>query len=234
MLEAVKLSKRYKRKRVLSDVSFSLAPGECLGIAGHNGSGKSTLLAILAQVTPPDSGDILAEGSSVLGNRRFLRHMVGYVPQQTGLLPDLTVKETLQYWQKLYGVSGNLLFSPSSPASMMGLDNLQKKLVGTLSGGMQKRLSITLALLHNPWYLFFDEVLPGLDRHYRQVLLNYLAEYRKLGNSVIYCSHGTAELLEFCDKIMVLQGGMNAFLDDAEHFPTQPKMLDSLLNPLRE
>ena len=234
MLEVSKLSKTYKKAAVLREVSFTLRPGECLGVAGHNGSGKSTLLSIVAQVVPPDAGQICLNGKKVLGDRAFLRSSVGYVPQQNALLGDLTVRETLEFWQRTYGLTHLDLFAPDSPCTMLGLEKIAKKRVGTLSGGMQKRLSAALALLHSPRFLLMDEVLPAMDRHYRAGLYAWLARLRGAGAAILYCSHEVEELKGFCDNILVLREGQTAYYGPAAAFPTDPAVLDGLMNPTNQ
>lgn len=231
MLEVTHIRKIYHKRTVLDGVGFTLRPGECLGVAGHNGSGKSTLLSIVAQVTPPDAGSIACEGRNVLGDRDFMRRMVGYVPQQNALLHDLTVWETLRFWQRAYGLAEADLFAPGGPCAMLGLEKLKKKRVGTLSGGMQKRLSVALALLHSPRYLLLDEALPALDRHYRAALLDWLGVCRRAGTALLYCSHEVDELRDFCDSILVLRQGVPVFYDTAAHLPRDGDTLDAWMNP---
>lgn len=231
MLEVKGLTKNYHGKPVLRDVSFSLSAGECLGVAGHNGSGKSTLLAIVGQVTAPDAGQILCDGADVMGDRQFMCGSVGYVPQNNSLLPDLTVQETLRFWQQTYHLGHLELFSPNSPCTMLGLEKIAKKRVGALSGGMQKRLSMALALLHSPRFLLMDEALPALDRQYRSLLFHWLNRAKALGTALLYCSHEVEELRDFCDTILVLRDGQTAFYGPAAAFPTLPKTLDSMMNP---
>lgn len=231
MLEAHNLSKVYKGRQVLHNVSLALQPGQCLGIAGHNGSGKSTLMAIIAQVIPPSTGQIYHNGQNILGNRQFLRTMLGYTPQQNCLLEDLTVLETLHFWQKTYGLSGQDLFAPGTPCNILGLQGLAKKKVGALSGGMQKRVSIALSIMHRPQYLLLDEVLSSLDRFYRAALFEWLGAFRAAGGAILYCSHEPAELTSFCNTILVLRQGQTIFYDSVDNFPTTQQDLDSMLNP---
>lgn len=231
MLEVLNLTKSYRKTAVLQNVSFTLAPGECLGVAGHNGSGKSTLLSLVAQVAPPDGGQIKYDGRDVLGDRAFLRTSVGYVPQQNSLLGDLTVLETLQFWQRTYGLGHLDLFSADSPCTMLGLKPIAKKRVGTLSGGMQKRVSTALALMHSPRFLLMDEVLPAMDRHYRAGLYGWLNRARGSGTAILYCSHEVEELKGFCDTILVLREGKSAYYGPSAEFPTRPDVLDAMMNP---
>lgn len=229
MLVATGLTKSYRQRQVLDAVSLRLADGECLGIAGHNGSGKSTLLSLIAQTQRPSAGRIQHNGTDVLGNRRFMREMVGYVPQANALLDDLTVEETLRFWQKTYGVD-TPLFAPGAPASEMGLQPLRNKKVATLSGGMQKRLSIALALLHSPRYLLLDEALAALDRRYRQALARQMRDIQARGGGILYCSHSIDELLTLCDNILVLQDGKQIFYGAPATLPTGADALDAMLN----
>ena len=231
MLEVLNVTKTYGKAEVLRGVSFTLSPGECLGVAGHNGSGKSTLLSVVAQVVPPSTGQLLWNGRDVLGDKAFLRANMGYVPQKNSLLEDLTVLETLQFWQRAYPLSPQDLFAQDSPCTMLGLEKIAKKRVGALSGGMQKRLSTALALLPKPQILLMDEVLPALDRHFRLALFSWLNEARSTGTSLLYCSHEVEELRTFCDNILVLRDGKTAYYGPSADFPTQPEALSEIMNP---
>ena len=231
MLEARKITKAYRRKPILQDVDFVLEPGQFLGIAGHNGSGKSTLLSIVAQVLPPDAGQVLYEGAKLSGNRALTGAVLGYVPQENSLLEDLTVKETLDFWQKVYKLPAGKVFAPSSPAMMLGLDEIQRKRIAQLSGGMQKRVSIAIALLRQPRILLLDEALSALDRSFRQALERYLTDFCHRGGSIMYCSHEIGELVGFCQRILVLRQGKKVFDGKTADFPTEAAALDALLNP---
>lgn len=232
MLEAKGLTKVYRNTKVLDGVSFYVAPGETLGVAGHNGSGKSTLLSIVAQMLIPTGGSLLYNGQSIMGDRSFMRKMVGYVPQQNCLLDDLTVFETLNFFLKAYELKNTDLFAPNSPAAVLGLKEIAKKRVGALSGGMQKRLSLALALLHNPKVLVLDEVLGALDLRYRNAFRSWMAAYVQQGGSILYCSHETEELRQLCRRMLLLRQGKVVFYDAVENFPTDPERLDVLLNPV--
>lgn len=231
MLEVRKISKTFRRNPILREVDFVLEPGQCLGVAGHNGSGKSTLLSIIAQVLPPDAGDVLYDGVSLRRSRGLAGSLLGYAPQENSLLEDLSVGETLAFWQKVYGLPGSQVFSPSSAPVMLGLDQIRKKRIGQLSGGMQKRVSIAVALLRRPRLLLLDEAFSALDRSYRLALEDYLRDFLGQGNSIIYCSHEIGDLMGFCRKILVLRQGRKVFDGGTETFPTEHSVLDTLLNP---
>ena len=190
---------------MLAPVSFVLPPGQCLGLAGSNGSGKSTLLRLLAQIQRPDSGDVLFQGRSVLGDRQFLRRELGYVPQSAELARELTVRQQLELWQRACDLTGPL---PQDVLELLGLEDLLKKPVRALSGGMAQRLSIALALLSRPRVLLMDESTAGLDRAYVPRLLDWLEGcYLPGGGSLVWCSHHPEELERLCGAVLRLEDG---------------------------
>ncbi len=205
MLEIRQLCKSYGGRQVLFPADFVLPPGQCLGLAGHNGSGKSTLLRLIAQIEKPDSGDVLYQGRSVLGDRQFLRNTLGYVPQSAELARELTVKQQLVLWQAACGLSGPL---PGDILDLLGLESLLKTPIRTLSGGMAQRVSIALALLSRPRVLLMDEATGGLDQSYVPQLLDWLEEvHLSGGGSLIWCSHHPDELARLCGAVLRLEDG---------------------------
>ena len=207
MLEVRQLCKSYGGRQVLSPVSFVLPPGQCLGLAGSNGSGKSTLLRLMAQIERPDGGEVLFEGMSVLGDRRFLRSTLGYVPQSAELARELTVGQQLKLWQSACALSGPL---PGWVLELLGLEPLLAKPIGALSGGMAQRVSIALALLSRPQVLLMDEATAGLDQDYVPRLLDYLESFLAAGGSLIWCSHHPQELERLCGAVLRLEAGRPA------------------------
>ena len=204
MLEIRELSKSYGGRPALSPVSFVLPPGQCLGLAGNNGSGKSTLLRLIAQIERPDSGDILFQGRSVLGDRRFLRSRLGYVPQSALLSRELTVEQQLRLWQAACGLSGRL---PEDILELLGLEALLAKRISALSGGMAQRVSVAIALLSRPGILLMDEATAGLDQDYIPRLLDWLERFVSEGGRLIWCSHHAAELERLCGTTLRLEEG---------------------------
>ena len=204
MLEARQLCKSYGGRQVLFPVSFLLPPGQCLGLAGSNGSGKSTLLELLGQVRRPDSGDILFDGRSVLGDRRFLRRQLGYVPQGAALDRELTAGRQLILWQRACGIAGPL---PDDILDLLGLEPLLRRPIRALSGGMAQRVSIAMALLPRPRVLLMDEATAGLDRAYVPRLLDWLEAFLAGGGSLVWCSHHPQELERLCGAVLRLEDG---------------------------
>ena len=206
MLEIDGLCKSYHGRTVLEPVRFFLPEGQCLGVTGDNGSGKSTLLRLLAQVERPDSGDVRYRGRSVLGDRNFLRRCVGYVPQHNDLMQELTVRRQLQLWQSACGLKEPL---SEELSQLLGIEPMLNKTIRTLSGGMQRRVSIAMALMSRPEILIMDEATVGLDREYRMGLLNWLEGYLDRGGRLLWCSHDPEELDRLCgDRIRIRDGKM--------------------------
>ena len=204
MLHIDGLCKTYESRKILEPVSFFLPSGYCLGITGANGAGKSTLLRLIAQQEKPDSGNIYFDRKSILGNRKFLRQHIGYVPQQNDLMEDLTVRQQLQLWQSACGLSGPL---PDDLLSLMGIHTMLRKRIRTLSGGMQRRVSITMALMNKPDILILDEATTGLDQDYRLAFLAYLETYLQNGGRILLCSHDPQERDRLCGSFLHLQDG---------------------------
>lgn len=207
MLEIRGLCKSYGGRQALAPVSFVLPEGRCLGLAGSNGSGKSTLLRLMAQIERPDGGQLLHRGRNVLGDRRFCRREVGYVPQRAELVEELSVKGQLTLWQRACGLGGPL---PGDVLELLGLEELLPRPVRALSGGMAQRVSIAMALLPRPGILLMDEATTGLDRAYVPRLLDWLEGFVAQGGSLIWCSHHQPELERLCGAVLRLEEGRAA------------------------
>ena len=204
MFEAKALCKSYRGRQVLPPVSFRLPAGQCLGISGENGSGKSTLLRLLARIERPDSGDLLFRDRSVLRDRQFFRTRLGYVPQDNELAPGRTAAQQLKLWQSACGCGGPL---PGEIVELLGLAELLPVRTEDLSGGMQRRVSIAMALLSRPDILVMDEATTGLDRSYCPRLLDWLESFLSKGGRIVWCSHHEDELERLCGGCIRLGGG---------------------------
>ncbi len=199
MFQAIQICKAYHHRQVLDRVDLALPAGGCLGIAGENGSGKSTLLQILAQTLPLDSGDIRYQGRSVLGDRRFLRTKLGYVPQSSDMIPSLTARQQLQLWQSACGCREPV---PGVVMEVLGIQELLPIKIGEMSGGMQRRVSIAMALSTSPEILIMDEATTGLDADYRSSLLCYLEDFLRQGGRMLWCSHLQEENQRLCGSFL--------------------------------
>lgn len=198
------ITKKYGSKQILKGVSFKPPLGACTGILGVNGSGKSTLLSILAGVQRADGGDFCCGSDSLFANSALRSSLVGYVPQGTPLIEELTAKDNLRLWysrDKLrYELERGVL-------SMLGIDEFLNKTVSKLSGGMKKRLSIGCSMAGHPRILLLDEPSAAIDLVCKQNIADYISKFTKEGGTVIISTHDVSEL-SWCDKMYVLKGGI--------------------------
>ncbi len=200
--QAVDITAGYGNKIVLKDLSLDLEKGSSTLIVGANGSGKSTLFAILAGIKGTKSGRLLLEGKEI--RKKQFGKLIGYVPQDNPLFTELTVKDNLLLW---YGGKDAMRKEMEGGViEKLGLKELLKKRVDTLSGGMQRRVCIGCAMAGDPRILILDEPGAGLDMECREVLRAWLKEYQRGGGTVLLSSHEQGEL-EMADRRYVLRDG---------------------------
>ena len=198
------LSKSYGKKQVLKNISFSAQSGTCIGILGANGCGKSTLLSILAGVLERDNGEFLFNGEDLFANRKKRSTLVGYVPQGTPLIEELTGWDNLLLWysrkQLKESLKGGILH-------LLGVDEFVKVQVRKMSGGMKKRLAIGCAMAMQPPVLLLDEPTAALDLACKESIGQYLEQYKKAGGILLLTTHDVQEL-GLCDRIYIIRDGM--------------------------
>lgn len=203
-IELKNISKSYKTKQVLRGVSLSAQGGQRIGILGSNGSGKSTLLSILAGIQRADSGEFSCDGKKLLADHRARAALVGYVPQGTPLLEELTAWDNLLLWYSRQALKQEL---ENGVLAMLGIGEFLKIPVSKLSGGMKKRLSIGCAMAKRPPILLLDEPTAALDLVCKQQIDTYLRRYTQAGGLVLLTTHDTQELAA-CDALYILKNGV--------------------------
>ena len=208
-LQAVNIASSYGRKKVLCGVNLTVGAGQCVGIVGRNGCGKSTLLNILAGLRKADSGEIYFDGNPAQGKQLFIRY-VGYVPQESSLIPELSVMDNLRLWYQDAKMLGQSLEQGFLRA--LGVDQMCRMKAGKLSGGMKKRVSIGCALAGNPPVLILDEPDAALDLPGKADIRKYLGMYRQMGGTVLLATHDEIDL-ELCDRVFALNGGTSKEID---------------------
>ncbi len=203
-LDGVNLRKKHGERWVLDGVSISIAPGECVGVLGDNGSGKSTLMSIMAGMQSANEGSVVLEGAPVT---KSTQRKIGYVPQMPILVEDLTVRDNLALWQSIYHLDPKRGVLDGIP-ECLNLGSMLLKQVSTLSGGMKKKVSIAIALMHQPQYLIMDEAFAALDAKTVESMVSYLRE-NDMG--IVYSSHNIGEIAALCHRVVVLHRGEVAF-----------------------
>lgn len=210
MLEVSHVTKSYRGKAAVDDISFTLKEGELLGLLGANGVGKSTTLSMIATLVKPDKGDILWKGKSILNAPEEIRKVLGYVPQDIALYENLSGMDNLRFWGRAYNLKGAALKDAIERVShMIDLNTEQlKQRVSTYSGGMKRRLNIGAAMLHQPKLVVLDEPTVGLDVVSRKAILAAIKMIHQEGASIIYTGHYLDEVQDLCDHIVIMEKGV--------------------------
>jgi len=223
VLEVVDVRKRFGPNVALAGVSLAVEPGELFGLLGPNGAGKTTLISILSGLTNADGGGVRLFGERFDRSRRDLRRLVGIGTQDLSIYPDLTARENLAFFGKLYGLSGNTLESRvDETLAAVGLTERANDRAGTFSGGMKRRLNLAAAVVHGPKLLFLDEPTTGVDPQSRNHIFRHVKALNAAGMTVVYTSHYMEEVQALCKRIAILDGGTLRACD------TLPNLLNTL------
>jgi ABC-2 type transport system ATP-binding protein len=206
MIEVSHIQKKYGKKQILTDISFTAAPGECIALVGRNGCGKSTLLKILAGVTDPDGGEIVYYGKNTIRGRR---EFCGYLPQENPLMEELSVRDNLRLWE------GKHRTAMETVIAQFGLSDILKQKVKTLSGGMKRRLSIACALMKMPAVMIMDEPTTALDLYYKESIQAWMQQYLKGNGIVVMTTHDEGEIAQ-SDRCLLMKDGVLAEVDKTE------------------
>jgi ABC-type multidrug transport system ATPase subunit len=206
------LSRNYGRRRALSRVSLDCRAGEVVGLLGPNGAGKSTLLSIVSTVTAPTSGEIRYGRRTAKEIGSSLRASIGVLSHDLHLYPELTARENLTFFARLYGVSEPLR-RVSAALDRASLSDRGDELVHGFSRGMRQRLALERALLHAPHVLLFDEPFTGLDAASSAALVARFKELRSAGHIVLVATHDLDTAEEVLDRAAVLHEGRLAGIE---------------------
>ena len=204
------LEKSYRDWPVLWDLDLSLSWGATLALFGANGVGKTTLLKILSTGVRPDAGSIQIAGHDLKRQTSAVRQRIGVVGHRSFLYDDLTARENLVYYARLYGLDDHD-DRIRAVLSRVGLEHRADHRVRALSNGMQRRASIARAILHQPQLLLLDEPEAGLDRDSRLMLGDLVAEWNEEGRSVIFTTHDIDLGLTWSKQVAVLRNGNLGF-----------------------
>ncbi len=208
VLKVEKLSKTFdKNVRAVNEVSFEVYENEIFGLIGPNGSGKSTTMKIISTILSSDSGEIQASGKKMQDWGDEFRYEIGYIPQQDALFDHLTVKENLEIFSLAYNMSAKTRHGRINQIlRRLDLENYKDRLVGTLSGGYKKRVSIGSAIVHSPKLIIADEITVGLDPVLRYKIHDLLRELKK-DASVLLTTHYLEEADALCDRMALFSQG---------------------------
>ncbi len=206
--EARNLVKRYGDTEVVRDLSFSIAPGECLGVIGPNGAGKTTTIRMCLGLTAPDSGSIHALGLEMPRDALAIKQQLGVVTQLDTLDPDFSCAENLLVYGRYFGMKDKAIKARIPELlEFASLTSKAKAKPGELSGGMKRRLSLARALVNNPRLLLLDEPTTGLDPQARHLMWERLQLLLQQGKSILLTTHFMDEAERLCSRLLVLDHG---------------------------
>ncbi|RJL32480.1 ABC transporter ATP-binding protein [Bailinhaonella thermotolerans] len=208
LIEVTDLRKRYRSTTVVDGVSFTIGEGETYGLLGPNGAGKTTTIAMVVGVLARDGGGVRLAGRAHEVTSLATKAMIGYVPQEIALYPDLTARENLAFFGRLYGLAGrDLRRRVDEVLDVTGLSERSREAVSKYSGGMARRLNIAAGLLNRPRLLVLDEPTAGVDPQSRGAILDAVARLAGEGVAVLYTTHYMEEAERLCDRVGILDGG---------------------------
>jgi ABC-2 type transport system ATP-binding protein len=207
-IEVQNLYKGFGEVKAVQGVSFNVQQGEIFSLLGPNGAGKTTTISMLATLLRPDQGDALVMGHSIRKEPMGVKSVLGFVPQEIALYEDLSARENLTFWGKMYGLRGSALRNRVDEVlETIGLTERAKGRVGKFSGGMKRRVNIGVALLHKPQVIYMDEPTVGIDPQSRRNILDSVVSLKDQGMTVLYTTHYMEEAQELSDHIAIMDHG---------------------------
>jgi lipooligosaccharide transport system ATP-binding protein len=209
VVKATNLTKTYGKQKAVEGIDFDVRRGETFGLLGPNGAGKSTTMRMIACRSPLTSGDLFVEGLDVRTQGRQIRSLIGVVPQDNNLDPDLNVLKNLIVYASYYGIPKKRAAERADELlQFIGMSERADAKIDHLSGGMKRRLMIARALLHEPRLLVLDEPTTGLDPQVRQEIWQKLEELRRVsGVTILLSTHYMDEAEKLCERLVVIDRG---------------------------
>jgi len=207
VLECSGLRKVYGDLVAVDDVRFSIAAGETYGLLGPNGAGKTTTISMIAGLLDNDGGTAIVSGNVITTKSTAAKAAIGLVPQDLAIYPDLTARENLRFFGKLYGMKTTLNQRVDEILDIIELSDRADDLTKEYSGGMKRRLNIGIGLIHRPDLLILDEPTVGVDPQSRNAILENVERLGAEGMAVLYTTHYMEEAERLCDRVGIIDEG---------------------------
>ncbi len=214
MVKAEGLRKAYRRSDgemvdAVKGVDLAIRRGEIFSLLGPNGAGKTTMISMISGLIPPTSGDAYIGGHSIAKEPLAAKRLMGFVPQEIALYPELSARQNLHFFGQLYGMGGKELSRRVDEVlDFIGLTERQKDRIDTFSGGMKRRVNIGVGLLHRPQLVYMDEPTVGIDPQSRRRILDTVKLLRdEQGMTVLYTTHLMEEAQELSDRVGIIDHG---------------------------
>jgi len=207
-IEVINLSKSYKLKKAVRNISFKINENEIVGLLGPNGCGKTTTIAMILGLLKPSSGQVLINGMDIEDHRISLLHKMNFISPYIELPKKITVKQNLIVYGKLYSVK-NLNERINFLANKLRLENFLNNVTGELSSGQKNRVSLAKALINDPTVLLLDEPTASLDPETADFVRTFLENYKKEKKiSVLLASHNMSEVKRLCNSVLMMKDGL--------------------------
>ncbi|HEX7542028.1 MAG TPA: ABC transporter ATP-binding protein [Anaerolineales bacterium] len=207
-IEVQNLHKAFGNLKAVDGVSFEVEKGEIFSLLGPNGAGKTTTISMLSCLLRPDEGDALVMGHSIRTDQMGVKSVLGVVPQEIALYEDMSARENLTFWGKMYGLRGAALKTRVDEVlETIGLSDRAREYIKKYSGGMKRRVNIGVALLHKPQVIYMDEPTVGIDPQSRRNILDSVVALKNQGMTVLYTTHYMEEAQELSDHIAIMDTG---------------------------
>jgi ABC-2 type transport system ATP-binding protein len=191
----------------VKDFNISITEGEVFGLLGPNGAGKTTMISMMSTLVKPTSGSITIYGIDIVRSPQEVKRLIGYVPQEVALYPNLSARENLRFLGRVSGLRGKTLEQRVSECiDFVGLDESADRQVYTYSGGMKRRANLAAGILNKPKVLFLDEPTVGIDPQSRNLILEKLATMKE-STTMIYTTHYMGEVENLCSSVAIMDAG---------------------------
>ncbi|MCB1194991.1 ABC transporter ATP-binding protein [bacterium] len=208
LIQADCLTKKYGDFIAVNGINFSIADAECFGFLGPNGAGKTTTMKMIYCISPVTQGKLSIAGMDPRHDATRIKSIIGVVPQENNLDPELTVEENLQVFARYFGIPPRVSRQRIRELlNFMSLDKKENAKIKELSGGMKRRLIIVRALLNNPRILILDEPTTGLDPQVRHLIWDKLRELKYSGVTMLLTTHYMEEASQLCDRLVIMDNG---------------------------
>jgi ABC-2 type transport system ATP-binding protein len=215
ILEAKALQKRYapqpgqkEGQLAVKHLDLTIEQGEIFSLLGPNGAGKTTSISMMSGLIAPTAGDVWIGGKSITKEALAVKKLIGVVPQEIALYPELSARANLEFFGKLYGLNGvELAKRCDEVLEYIGLKDRQNERISSYSGGMKRRVNIGVGLLHKPQIVFMDEPTVGIDPQSRRSILDAVKDLNARGMSVLYTTHYMEEAQELSNRVGIFDHG---------------------------
>lgn len=218
LIKVVKLTKKFDDVTAVNEISFSLHPGELFGFLGPNGAGKTTTINMLTGLSRPDSGTIIVAGQDCTENPKAAQHLIGIVPDESNLYPELSGFDNLCFCASLYGIRKNERQERAKELlETFGLKDAADRKFAGYSKGMKRKLTIAAGIIHRPQILFLDEPTTGIDVASARQIRQLIADLHRTGTTIFLTTHYIEEAERLCERIAFIVSGRIVKIDSVRN-----------------